>query len=139
MHRLQGADCILHAGDVVDLSILQALEAVAPVYAVQGNCCRGVVRARLPLQREEDLAGLRVGLLHGHLVDLENVHAILSGFSADVRLVIHGHSHVARKEKVGERWVFNPGSPSQPRYNTPPSYGWATWQDGELTLVHRPF
>lgn len=139
LHRLQGADLILHAGDVVDIAILNALETVAPVLAVQGNCCRGVLRGRLPLKREEVLNGLCFGMLHGHLVDLEDPAAVLAGFSPQVQVVFHGHTHLARKEKLGERWIFKPGSLMQPRYSTPPSYGWATWQDGELTLVHKPF
>lgn len=139
VHRLQGADFVVHAGDVIDPSILTALESVAPVLAVLGNCCRSSLRGRLPLQRSEDLQGLKLGVLHGHLVDLDDPDAILGAFAPDVRVVVHGHSHVARKEVHGERWIFNPGSVSQPRYNLPPSYGWGTWRDGELTLMHRQF
>ena len=33
----KGVDCILHAGDITDASVLAALSAHAPVHAVLGN------------------------------------------------------------------------------------------------------
>ena len=35
--KLQGVDCILHAGDFDSPDILQALDRIAPVYGVRGN------------------------------------------------------------------------------------------------------
>ncbi len=138
-HRLQGAELIVHAGDVVSPEVLQALEEVAPVIAVAGNCCQAALRQRLPLQREEDLRGLKLGLFHGHLVNLGQPYAILDAFSDSVRLIVHGHTHLARHEECEGRAIFNPGSVSEPRYGTPASYGWARWQDGQLHLEHRRF
>ena len=138
-HRLYGASLILHAGDVVSVEVLEALEQVAPVIAVAGNCCQASLRQRLPLQREEDLQGLKLGLFHGHLVNLAQPYAIVETFSEDVQLIIHGHTHLARHEECQGRWIFNPGSVSEPRYGTPASYGWAVWDQGQLRLEHRRF
>ena len=37
LSALDGADCILHGGDICRPDILHALEKIAPVYAVRGN------------------------------------------------------------------------------------------------------
>ena len=46
--RLRRADLIIHAGDLVELSVLEQLQAYGPVVAVQGNVDNDEVRARLP-------------------------------------------------------------------------------------------
>ncbi|MBT5700037.1 MAG: YfcE family phosphodiesterase, partial [Gammaproteobacteria bacterium] len=33
----RGVECILHAGDIYDFSVLDRLEQIAPVYAARGN------------------------------------------------------------------------------------------------------
>ena len=38
---LQGSDCIVHAGDICDPTVLERLAAIAPVTAVRGNNDRG--------------------------------------------------------------------------------------------------
>jgi len=139
VHRLYGAQFILHAGDVVSPVVVSALETVAPVLAVVGNCCQAALRERFPLQRVEEFSGLQVGMLHGHLVNLEDPDAIVAKFPAETRLCIHGHTHLARNQLCGDVWIFNPGSVSQPRWGSPPTYGWATWEDGKLLLEHRMF
>jgi len=46
--RLRRADLIIHAGDLVELSVLELLQAYGPVVAVHGNVDDVEVRARLP-------------------------------------------------------------------------------------------
>ena len=139
VHRLYGAEYILHAGDTVDSSIINALEQVAPVLAVIGNCCNAGLRARFPSLRVDDLDGLKVGMTHGHLIDLRDGRSVLDQFVPEVKLVIHGHTHLPRCEEHDGRWVFNPGSVSEPRHGTPPTYGWCTWENGEIKLQHKMF
>jgi putative phosphoesterase len=139
LHRLVGAKYILHAGDVVSPAILDALAQVAPVLAVIGNCCGAGLRGRLPVSRVDDLDGLKVGMTHGHLYDLRDGQALLEQFVPEVKLVIHGHTHLPRLEIHEDRWLFNPGSVSEPRHGTPACYGWGSWQNGELKLEHKRF
>jgi len=139
MHRLSGAHWILHAGDAVTPEVLEALEQVAPVLAVTGNCCMASLRLRYPEQRVDELEGLKIGMFHGHRVNLQSAQAVLDSFDPDVRVIIHGHTHLPRLESHGERWIFNPGSVSEPRFGCPPTYGWGTWGDGQLKLEHLPF
>ena len=56
---LKGCECILHAGDFSSREILNELQAIAPVYAVEGN--NDYYWAQdLPLKYEFGLYGLRV-------------------------------------------------------------------------------
>jgi len=54
---LAGADVILHAGDVVDGSLLATLESIAPTFAVLGNNDLALSGA-LPPSRQVDLGGV---------------------------------------------------------------------------------
>src|SRR5512135_2260001 len=66
-----GVDCILHAGDIHDLIVIDQLSDVAPTFAARGNGDDG--SGGRPIQPFDDrlreawllnLAGLRVGLTH---------------------------------------------------------------------------
>src|SRR3989442_723799 len=60
-----GVELILHAGDLSVLSILDELETIAPVVAVQGNVEREEVVMRLPIKREVMVGGwCRIGVVH---------------------------------------------------------------------------
>src|SRR5512143_3962257 len=60
---LAGVEAILHAGDVCTQRVLDALAAIAPVYAVAGN--RDFF-LKLPLERQLTFDGVTIGLTHGH-------------------------------------------------------------------------
>lgn len=139
VHRLVGAQYILHAGDAIAPEILERLQEVAPLLAVAGNCCQQALRQTLPLERQENLQGLELGMLHGHTVSLDDPDEILARFSDSTKLVIHGHTHLPRLQEHRERWIFNPGSVSEPRWGSPASYGWVTWESGHLHFEHRRF
>src|SRR4051794_41915575 len=64
VQRLRAADLILHAGDLMRVEVLEALEALGPpVHAVHGNVDDTAVRARLPETPALDLDGVRVVLV----------------------------------------------------------------------------
>ena len=61
--HLRKADMILHAGDLLDLGVLEMLAEFAPVHAVLGNndlSLEGV----LPPVRTVEVAGVRVEMIH---------------------------------------------------------------------------
>ncbi|MHB9091726.1 MAG: metallophosphoesterase family protein, partial [Chloroflexota bacterium] len=62
---LRGVDLILHAGDLVALSVLDELATVAPVEAVHGNVDGWEVINALPRTRIVQAGGKRIGLVHG--------------------------------------------------------------------------
>ena len=120
---LRGVSLILHAGDVVEPFVLQRLNQLAPIRAVQGNCDRQALRAVLSLQLELNIDGVRIGLLHGHQANPAYPEDYLELFGAPPDLLVHGHSHVAVNRQIGKTRIFNPGSASEPRNQLAPTVG----------------
>ena len=132
---LQGVEHILHAGDVGDPAILEALRKVAPVTAISGNIDVGGACGYLPATEVITLDGYTFYMLHDrHALDLDPVAA---GFSA----VISGHSHKPLIEWRKGVLFMNPGSAGPRRFSLPISLGLVTIQDGllrpELVTLHQ--
>ena len=112
--RLRAADLIVHAGDVVAATVLQELEAYAPVAAVYGNMDEPELRATLPERRVVEVADARIGLVHipGPAVGRE---ARLVEKFPGCDAVVYGHTHVPQVERYEGVWILNPGSPTERR------------------------
>lgn len=113
-----GVDLILHAGDLVDEQVLTDLRAIAPVEAVAGNMDSPELRQRLGRKKILELAGFRIGLIHGDLDQDRNKtpqRALLAFIDDRVDCVVFGHSHQPYKEQVEGVLLFNPGSPTDRR------------------------
>jgi putative phosphoesterase len=115
--HLEGADLILHAGDVCTAAVLDELAAFAPVRAVLGNNDHPEVAAwGAPPALTVDLDGLRVGMVHDAGPAAGRLPRLRRRFPA-ADLVVFGHSHIpldAEDAAVGLR-IFNPGSPTDRR------------------------
>ena len=61
---LEGVDHILHAGDIGDARIIEALERIAPVTAVRGNNDREGPESLYPEEVTLELGGCRIYLTH---------------------------------------------------------------------------
>jgi uncharacterized protein len=114
LRELERADLILHGGDVVTASVLQELEALAPVEAVYGNMDEPALREALPERRVVEVEGARIGLVHiaGPSVGREER---LSSWFPGCDAVIYGHTHVPQVEQHRGAWILNPGSPTERR------------------------
>jgi putative phosphoesterase len=111
----QGVDLILHAGDIVELSVLDELRLIAPVEAVAGNMDTSEVHLTLPVKKTLSLGKFKVGLIHGkYRIDIQR-EMIRKEFS-DVDLIVYGHSHTPFWGKVDDLYFLNPGSPTDKRY-----------------------
>lgn len=106
-----GADMILHAGDLVDLQVLEQLSEVAPTLAVRGNMDHRDAAGSLPESRVIEAGGFRIGLTHGHGPPGGIIRRVRALFD-DVDCVVFGHTHQATIEKTGGVLYFNPGSPT---------------------------
>lgn len=113
--RLEGADLILHAGDVCIPEVLDELSAFAPVRVVLGNNDGPEVAAWGAEETLElELDGLRVGMIHdagpkdGRLARMHRRFP-----TAD--LVIFGHSHIPLDQSDNRLRILNPGSPTDKR------------------------
>jgi hypothetical protein len=114
VQMLEDADVILHAGDVVDASVLAMLEAMAPTYAVLGNNDHHLT-GQLPLVANLELEGVRVAMVHDSGPSAGRAARMRRRFP-DADLVVFGHSHIPVDiEGIGGQRLFNPGSPTERR------------------------
>jgi putative phosphoesterase len=108
-------DLIMHAGDIVELSVLDELRILAPVEAVAGNMDDAEAHLHLPHKKVLTLGRFTVGLIHGKFkIDVQK-EMIRKEFDR-VDLIIYGHSHTPFWGKVGDVHFLNPGSPTDKRY-----------------------
>jgi putative phosphoesterase len=121
-HAFADVQQILHAGDVGEDRILDELEEIAPVIAVSGNVDFGVTPRR-PHKWCGDLAGVRICMTHGHLLDARDYNKSALEFFAgeNPQIIIHGHSHIARHDKYEGISFLNPGAACRPRFRDVPS------------------
>jgi len=123
---LAGVERIVHAGDIGDQAVLDALARVAPVTAVRGNNDRGRWASDLPVTEVVEVGGVLLYLLHDlHELDLEPRAA---GFAA----VISGHSHQPRLEDKDGVLYLNPGSAGPRRFKLPISLARLTIAKGRV-------
>ncbi|MDO3379595.1 metallophosphoesterase family protein [Geoalkalibacter halelectricus] len=115
------AQAIIHAGDMIDSALLTAFSPL-PVYGVRGNM--DAAHPDLPYKRILELAGFRIGLIHGWGSAFGLEERLLQEF-ADARLdcLVYGHSHYPLNEQRGALLLFNPGSPTDPRQAPFPTVG----------------
>ncbi|HTZ58158.1 MAG TPA: metallophosphoesterase family protein [Acidobacteriaceae bacterium] len=123
---LEGVDHILHAGDVGEPSILDALGAIAAVTAIRGNIDVGGPCSHLPDTEVVTLHGHTFYMLHDrHALDLNPSAA---GFAA----IISGHSHRPLIEWRQGVLYLNPGSAGPRRFSLPISLAVITIRGGAL-------
>lgn len=113
---LQGVDLILHAGDLCTLSVMEELQAIAPVLGVHGNQDGGRVMEALPDRLQLDLEGHAILMIHGHSGKSALTAARLEARrQKELDCVIFGHSHHAYNQYDETVLLFNPGSPTWKR------------------------
>ena len=114
VRRCEAADLIVHAGDVVERSVLEELARLAPVEAVYGNMDEPALRESLPQRQVLDVDGARIGLVHipGPRAGRERR---LTGWFPGCDAIVYGHTHVPQVERHDGVWILNPGSPSDRR------------------------
>ena len=131
LKALSGVEVILHAGDVGQAAVLDALWAIAPVHAVRGNVDgEGAgLRDSLHLQLDD----VRIHLSHGHELGSPTPGALAARYQADV--IVYGHTHRALVTHVGETLVINPGAAGPRRFELKPSVGLLTLPSRQVQIV----
>ena len=121
------ADEIWHLGDVCSEAILDELRAIGPaVIVVRGNCDSNF---EWPLVRDLARGGLKFRLQHvppDHPPD-------------DVDVLLHGHTHVPRNERLGRVLFLNPGCVTRPNRGAPASVALLEIVDGKISWKLVPF
>ncbi|HKI74267.1 MAG TPA: YfcE family phosphodiesterase, partial [Pseudomonadales bacterium] len=120
-------DCILHAGDIHDISVIDRLHASAPTYAARGNGDDGssgrAIQPEDPRLREVwllELNGFKVGLTHyipmpempPNLTVSKWIDRLYPDGRPDV--LIYGDTHVEQIDVFDGVLCINPGSPTFP-------------------------
>ncbi|HEX7104254.1 MAG TPA: metallophosphoesterase family protein [Nitrolancea sp.] len=124
MDALRRADLILHAGDFCSVEAFELLNEIGPLRAVLGNNDVEALRTRLPLRREFQFGRFRAGMIHGHgFGRLTAREAAEQLFAGQYDLGIFGHSHRPYCARQDGTLLFNPGSPTNRRWEPRHSFG----------------
>ncbi|PIP20644.1 MAG: YfcE family phosphodiesterase [Candidatus Omnitrophica bacterium CG23_combo_of_CG06-09_8_20_14_all_40_11] len=125
LEAFKKVDMVIHAGDLVDLNVLDKLKAVCKnVRAVWGNMDSYEVRKELPEKEIIELGNYKIGIIHGYGHPNKLIDLVTGIFKNDfINLIIFGHSHSALNEKRGNIIYFNPGSPTDKIFALHNSYG----------------
>ncbi len=107
-HCFSECEVIIHAGDLIDISILDAF-ADKTVHAVCGNMCRGAARQTLPRETTFNLGKFTIGLTHGAGLGYD-IEAGLWDLFPGVDCMIYGHTHRPVCRQKGQVLIINPGS-----------------------------
>ena len=130
---LRGVEHILHAGDIGDTGIIDALSPIAPVTAVRGNNDRTGPASFYPEEVTLELSGLIIFLTHQ-----VNVPKVVGDprmkpcLDASVDVVVFGHSHIALQRRLGPVLFFNPGAAGKRRFKLIPAIGTLSLEEGEV-------
>lgn len=137
---VEEADVVIHAGDWVDVSLLDLLEQRSRrLVGVYGNNDHGVLRERLPEVARVEIDGVRVGVVH-ETGPAHGRERRCSELFPDLDVLVFGHSHIPWDTTTdsGLR-LLNPGSPTDRRRQPYCTYLTATTDAGELVeaTLHR--
>ena len=116
----EDVDLIIHAGDITSQSVLDDLEKIAPVHAVEGNMDRVVGELELPASKIIEAEGHKIGIVHGEVYPRGDTQQLYyTALELGVDILVSGHSHIAQLEKIKDVILVNPGSPTNPRLSDP--------------------
>ncbi|MEA3489314.1 MAG: metallophosphoesterase family protein [Candidatus Omnitrophota bacterium] len=105
-------DLIIHAGDVVEMSVIEELSKLAETKAVQGNMDSPELKRRFPEKMVIDAGGKTIGVIHGRGPSFRVKRMVGASFSKKPDIIIFGHSHSPVNEKINGTLFFNPGTPT---------------------------
>jgi putative phosphoesterase len=130
---VDASDVVVHAGDWVDVPLLDDLEARARrLVAVYGNNDHGELRERLPQVARSEIEGIRFGVVHETGASKGREERCSAAYP-DLDVLVFGHSHIPwdTTTATGLR-LINPGSPTDRRRQPHCTYMTAVADAGTL-------
>ena len=136
---VEAADLVVHAGDWVDVALLDRLEARSrSLLACWGNNDGADLRARLPEVASAVVEGVRVSVVHetGSKARREQRMRVSH---PDADLLVFGHSHIPWDTSYAGLRLLNPGSPTDRRRQPHCTYMSTLLRDGSVNdvVLHR--
>ena len=113
LRAMQNTGTIIHAGDVGDPKILEALQNLAPVTAVRGNVDTGEWATKLPPTAVVKVGAVSIYVLH------DAKQLTLNSIPSGVSIVVSGHSHKPGQTTHDGILYINPGSAGPRRFKLP--------------------
>ena len=127
--HLEQAELILHAGDLMDPSLLDDLIAYAPVLAVRGNL--DPPEAKLPEMIRFEFGGVGIAMIHDSGRKRGRRNRMRRRFP-EARVVVFGHSHIPWLEDEGGLLLLNPGSPTDRRRQPEHTFALLRVEEGKV-------
>jgi uncharacterized protein len=126
LKKLAHCELIIHAGDIGNAAILDQLQKIGKVIAVKGNIDHGSWSASLKESEYIDFYGKSILAIH-NIDDLK-----MNPESANIDVVIYGHSHKASKDYKNGVLYLNPGSAGPRRFSLPTSIAYLRLVDQRI-------
>lgn len=133
------ADLVIHAGDWVDVALLDELESRAPaLLACWGNNDGPELRTRLPEVARATTEGVRVAVVHETGAAAGRDHRMRQEYP-DADLLVFGHSHIPWDTAHDGLRLLNPGSPTDRRRQPHCTYTTLRLREGRVedVALHR--
>ncbi|MGZ6824669.1 MAG: metallophosphoesterase family protein [Blastococcus sp.] len=133
---IEDADVVVHAGDWVDVALLDEFEARSRrLIGVYGNNDHGPLRERLPEVARVEIEGVHIAVVH-ETGDRSGREARCAARFPGFDVLVFGHSHIPWDTTApGGLRLLNPGSPTDRRRQPHGTFVTAVADDGELRDV----
>lgn len=130
---------IAHCGDLTESIAIELLEEIAPVVAVAGNNDGKKLRHKLGERTLIEVEDARIGIVHGHAgKGRSTADRAFNAFAGEcVDAILFGHSHIPYRGRRDGILLFNPGSPTDKRWNPAYSYGIVRVEGSKIRASHR--
>ncbi|HWF59725.1 MAG TPA: metallophosphoesterase family protein [Nitrospira sp.] len=136
VRHFQGVNHIVHAGDIGKRSVIEQLEAIAPVTAVSGNVDEyeesGFPREVI-IQLNSVCIAIRHVIFEAGKLSKEG-KAFLDRTRPDI--CVFGYTHQPQNEWLIDRLLFNPGSAGPRRFKLPRGLGLLVISEGKVRAYH---
>ncbi len=127
--HLERAALILHAGDLMDSTLLDDLAVYAPARAVQGNL--DPPETGLPEVLRFEFGGVRMAMIHDSGPKRGRRNRMRRRFP-EARVVVFGHSHIPWLDDEDGLLLLNPGSPTDRRRQPEHTFALLWVEGGEV-------
>ncbi len=130
--EISKSDMIIHAGDFVEIEILNKLRKLKTTKAVCGNMDTPAIRDELKTKEMIEIGKFKIGLVHGYGAPAGMIDTVASEFTG-VDAIVFGHTHSPVNMSKDGVLFFNPGSPTDTVFAKINSFGIIEITDDAIT------